>query len=33
MKLPRIMLAVDHTILLEAFRKLMEGKWEVLGTV
>ena len=33
MKLPRIMLADDHTILLEAFRKLLEGKCEVVGTV
>jgi len=32
MKLPRVMLADDHTILLEAFRKLLEGKCEVVGT-
>lgn len=33
MKLPRVILADDHTILLEAFRKLLEGKCEVVGTV
>ena len=33
MKLPRIMLADDHTILLEAFRRLLEGKCEVVGAV
>jgi DNA-binding NarL/FixJ family response regulator len=33
MKLPRVMLADDHTILLEAFRRLLEGKCEVVGTV
>ena len=31
MKLPRVMLADDHTILLEAFRNLLEGKCEVVG--
>ena len=30
---PRIMLADDHTILLEAFRKLLEPRFEVVGTV
>ena len=30
---PRIMLADDHTILLEAFRKLLEPLFEVVGTV
>ena len=33
MKLPRVMLADDHTILLEAFRRLLEGKCEVVGAV
>ena len=33
MKLPRVMLADDHTILLEAFRKLLEGKCEVVAVV
>jgi DNA-binding NarL/FixJ family response regulator len=32
MKLPRVMLADDHTILLEAFRRLLDGKCEVVGT-
>ncbi|PYT33622.1 MAG: DNA-binding response regulator, partial [Acidobacteria bacterium] len=30
---PRIMLADDHTILVEAFRKLLEPHFEVVGTV
>lgn len=30
---PRIMLADDHTILLEAFRKLLEPLFEIVGTV
>jgi len=33
MKLPRILLADDHTMLLEAFRRLLEGKCEVVGAV
>ena len=33
MALPRVMLADDHTILLEAFRKLLESDFEVVGTV
>lgn len=33
MALPRIMLADDHTILVEAFRKLLEPHYEVVGTV
>jgi DNA-binding NarL/FixJ family response regulator len=33
MKLPRVMLADDHTILLEAFERLLEGKCEVVGVV
>ena len=33
MKLPRVMLADDHTILLEAFRKLLEPRCEVVATV
>ena len=32
MALPRIMLADDHTMLVEAFRKLLESQWEVVGT-
>jgi len=32
-RLPRVMLADDHTILLEAFRNLLEGKCQVVGTV
>jgi len=32
MRLPRVMLADDHTILLEAFRKLLEGQYEIVGT-
>lgn len=30
---PRVMLADDHTILVEAFRKLLEPQYEVVGTV
>ena len=33
MVLPRVMLADDHTILVEAFRKLLEPHFEVVGTV
>ena len=33
MTLPRIMLADDHTILVEAFRKLLEPHYEIVGTV
>jgi DNA-binding NarL/FixJ family response regulator len=33
MPLPRIMLADDHTLLVEAFRKLLEPHFEVVGTV
>ena len=33
MKLPRVMLADDHTILVDAFRKLLEPHFEVVGTV
>jgi len=33
MTLPRVMLADDHTILVEAFRKLLEPEFEVVGTV
>ena len=33
MTLPRIMLADDHTILVEAFRKLLEPQFDVVGTV
>jgi DNA-binding NarL/FixJ family response regulator len=32
MKLPRIILADDHTILLEALRKLLESRCEIIGT-
>jgi DNA-binding NarL/FixJ family response regulator len=31
--LPRVMLADDHTILVEAFRKLLESRCEIVGTV
>jgi DNA-binding NarL/FixJ family response regulator len=31
MALPRVMLADDHTMLLEAFRKLLESQCEVVG--
>jgi len=33
MELPRVMLADDHTILVEAFRKLLEPHCEIVGTV
>jgi DNA-binding NarL/FixJ family response regulator len=33
MKLPRVLLADDHTMLLEAFRRLLEGRCEVVGAV
>ena len=33
MALPRVMLADDHTILVEAFRKLLESHCEIVGTV
>jgi DNA-binding NarL/FixJ family response regulator len=33
MKVPRVILADDHTILLEAFRKLLEPRCEVVATV
>lgn len=33
MALPRVMLADDHTILVEAFRKLLESHFEIVGTV
>jgi DNA-binding NarL/FixJ family response regulator len=33
MTLPRVMLADDHLILVEAFRKLLEPQFEVVGTV
>jgi DNA-binding NarL/FixJ family response regulator len=33
MKLPRVILADDHKILVEAFRKLLEPHYEVVGTV
>jgi DNA-binding NarL/FixJ family response regulator len=33
MKLPRILLADDHTLLLVAFRKLLEPHYDVVGTV
>jgi DNA-binding NarL/FixJ family response regulator len=32
MALPRVMLADDHTMLVEAFRKLLESHCEVVGT-
>ena len=32
MPLPRVMLADDHTMLVEAFRKLLESKCEIVGT-
>ena len=32
MALARVMLADDHTMLVEAFRKLLESQWEVVGT-
>src|SRR5271169_1384418 len=33
MKLPRVILADDHTLVLEAFRKLLEPHCDVVGTV
>ena len=33
MKRPRVLLADDHTLLLEAFEKLLEPRCEVVGTV
>jgi DNA-binding NarL/FixJ family response regulator len=33
MKVPRVLLADDHTLLAEAFRKLLEPQCEVVGTV
>jgi DNA-binding NarL/FixJ family response regulator len=33
MRRPRLMLADDHTILVEAFRKLLEPHYEVVGSV
>jgi DNA-binding NarL/FixJ family response regulator len=33
MKLPRVILADDHKILLEAFRKLLEPHYEIVATV
>jgi len=33
MTLPRVMLADDHTILVEAFRKLLEPHFEIVGSV
>jgi len=33
MKPLRILLADDHTLLLEAFRKLLESVYDVVGTV
>jgi DNA-binding NarL/FixJ family response regulator len=33
MAFPRVMLAEDHTILVEAFRKLLEPHFEIVGTV
>jgi len=33
MTLPRLMLADDHTILMEGFRKLLEPQYEIVGTV
>jgi DNA-binding NarL/FixJ family response regulator len=33
MALPRVMLADDHTLLVEAFRKLLEPHFEIVGTV
>ncbi len=33
MKLPRVMLADDHTLLVEAFRRLLESKCEIVGAV
>lgn len=33
MPLPRVMLADDHTILVEAFRKLLESNCDIVGSV
>jgi len=33
MSLPRVILADDHTLLVEAFRKLLEAHCEIVGTV
>lgn len=33
MPLPRVMLADDHTLLMEAFRKVLEPHFEIVGTV
>lgn len=33
MKLPRVLLADDHALLVEAFRKLLESNYDVVGTV
>jgi DNA-binding NarL/FixJ family response regulator len=33
MKRPRVLLADDHTLLVEAFRKLLESAYDVVGTV
>jgi DNA-binding NarL/FixJ family response regulator len=33
MKRPRVMFADDHTLLVEAFRKLLESTYDVVGTV
>ena len=33
MAIPRVMLADDHTMFLEAFRKLLEPYFEIVGTV
>ena len=33
MALPRLMMADDHTILVEAFRKLLEPQYDIVGTV
>ena len=33
MRRPRVLLADDHAILLEAFKKLLEPEYEVVGTV
>jgi DNA-binding NarL/FixJ family response regulator len=33
MTLPRLMLADDHTILVEAFRKLLEPHYDIVGSV
>jgi len=32
MKVPRIILADDHTLLLEAFKNLLEPRYEIVGT-